>query len=132
MRNFPVYKKIKTLKKVFIFWRRHPDSNRGIRVLQTRALPLGYVAILYYMQANNKKWLKINGAENGAQTRDLCLGKASLYQLSYFRTSFINIKHYYNNKKWIKSQYFNKKSFIFLSKKYKTPTFGYLVYSFRY
>ena len=26
-------------------WRRHPESNRGIRVLQTRALPLGYVAI---------------------------------------------------------------------------------------
>ena len=27
------------------FWRRHPDLNRGIRVLQTRALPLGYDAI---------------------------------------------------------------------------------------
>jgi hypothetical protein len=27
-------------------WRRHPDSNRGIRVLQTLALPLGYAAIL--------------------------------------------------------------------------------------
>ena len=27
-----------------ILWRRHPESNRGIRVLQTRALPLGYVA----------------------------------------------------------------------------------------
>ena len=26
-------------------WRRHPESNRGIRVLQTRALPLGYVAV---------------------------------------------------------------------------------------
>ena len=26
-------------------WRRHPDSNRGIRVLQTLALPLGYAAI---------------------------------------------------------------------------------------
>ena len=25
-------------------WRRHPDSNRGIRVLQTLALPLGYAA----------------------------------------------------------------------------------------
>ena len=30
------------------------------------------------------------GAEDGAQTRDLCLGKASLYQLSYFRISFKN------------------------------------------
>ena len=26
-------------------WRRHPDLNRGIGVLQTRALPLGYVAV---------------------------------------------------------------------------------------
>ena len=26
------------------YWRRHPDLNRGIRVLQTRALPLGYAA----------------------------------------------------------------------------------------
>ncbi len=25
-------------------WRRHPDSNRGIEVLQTSALPLGYAA----------------------------------------------------------------------------------------
>ena len=32
----------------FIIWRRHPDLNRGIRVLQTHALPLGYVAV-YYM-----------------------------------------------------------------------------------
>ena len=30
-----------------ILWRRHPDLNRGIKVLQTSALPLGYVA---------KKW----------------------------------------------------------------------------
>ena len=28
------------------FWRRHPDLNWGIKVLQTSALPLGYVAIL--------------------------------------------------------------------------------------
>ncbi len=27
-------------------WRRHPDSNRGVRVLQTRALPLGYAAVI--------------------------------------------------------------------------------------
>ena len=29
-------------------WRRHPDLNRGIRVLQTRALPLGYDAEIFY------------------------------------------------------------------------------------
>ena len=27
------------------FWRRHPDLNRGMRVLQTLALPLGYSAL---------------------------------------------------------------------------------------
>ena len=31
------------------------------------------------------------GAGNGAQTRDLCLGKAALYQLSYSRNSNTNI-----------------------------------------
>ena len=29
-------------------WRRQADLNRRIRVLQTRALPLGYVAVLNY------------------------------------------------------------------------------------
>ena len=33
-------------------WRRHPDLNWGIRVLQTHALPLGYGAVLE-MQENN-------------------------------------------------------------------------------
>ena len=28
------------------FWRRRPESNRRIKVLQTSALPLGYVAII--------------------------------------------------------------------------------------
>ena len=32
------------MKSVILLWRRHPDLNRGIRVLQTHALPLGYVA----------------------------------------------------------------------------------------
>ena len=32
--------------QTFTKWRRHPESNRGIRVLQTRALPLGYVALI--------------------------------------------------------------------------------------
>ncbi len=29
----------------FSFWRRHPESNWGIKVLQTSALPLGYGAL---------------------------------------------------------------------------------------
>src|SRR5690554_5460155 len=34
-------------------WRRYPDSNRGIRVLQTRALPLGYTSTKY---SEEKEW----------------------------------------------------------------------------
>ena len=53
-------------------WRRHPDSDRSIKVLQTFALPLGYGALK-------------NGAVDEARTRDLHLGKVALYQLSYYR-----------------------------------------------
>jgi hypothetical protein len=50
-------------------WRRHPDSNRRIAVLQTAALPLGYAAF------QEEK----NGAGNGIRTRDFNLGKVALY-----------------------------------------------------
>ena len=39
----PVIVEITGFFKVFL-WRRHPDLNWGIKVLQTSALPLGYVA----------------------------------------------------------------------------------------
>ena len=55
-------------------WRCHPDLNRGMKVLQTFALPLGY---------GTEK----NGAVDETRTRDLHLGKVALYQLSYYRTS---------------------------------------------
>ena len=57
----------------FALWfavRCHPDSDRGIKVLQTFALPLGY---------GTKK------AVDETRTRDLHLGKVALYQLSYYR-----------------------------------------------
>ena len=56
----------------FFSERRHPDSDRRIKVLQTFALPLGYGALK-------------NGAVDEARTRDLHLGKVALYQLSYYR-----------------------------------------------
>ena len=76
--------------------------NRGIRVLQTRALPLGYDAeyhilflIIHYIRKNRlcykiKKHLTLTlgalcGAEDGARTRYLHLGKVALYQMSYIR-----------------------------------------------
>ena len=60
-----------------------PGFEPGIRVLQTRALPLGYVAIIKYKSSRIIYYF--NGAGNGAQTRDLRVGNATLYQLSYSR-----------------------------------------------
>ena len=63
------------------FWRRHPDLNRGIKVLQTLALPLGYSAA----SARNpdkklkKRTVRIVGAGNEIRTRDIHLGKVTLY-----------------------------------------------------
>lgn len=53
-----------------LFLEAPPGIEPGVRVLQTRALPLGYGA---------------DGAGNGARTRHLSLGKAALYQMSYSR-----------------------------------------------
>ena len=52
--------------------RRHPDLNRGMEVLQTSALPLGYAA-------------DARRAGDRARTGDPNLGKVVLYQLSYTR-----------------------------------------------
>ena len=64
----------------FSFWRRHPDLNRGIKVLQTSALPLGYVA----GQITDTAFFAVSvfGADYGARTRHLNLGKVALYQMS--------------------------------------------------
>ena len=35
------------------FWRRHPESNQGIKDLQSSALPLGYAAMV-------KRWLTLS------------------------------------------------------------------------
>jgi hypothetical protein len=52
--------------------RRHPDLNRGMEVLQTSALPLGYAA-------------GACRAGDRVRTGDPNLGKVVLYQLSYTR-----------------------------------------------
>ena len=56
---------LQTKKRIKKNWRRHPDLNWGVKVLQTSALPLGYVAL--------------TGAENEIRTRDPLLGKEVLY-----------------------------------------------------
>ena len=76
---------IKTLrffsKRRVLFWRRHPDLNRGIKVLQTLALPLGYSAVFAApcRQILKKKQYGYFGAGNEIRTRDIHLGKVTLY-----------------------------------------------------
>ena len=70
MNSEEVKSKIDELLSKFVdFWRHHPESNWGIKVLQTSALPLGYGA-------------EKNGADDEARTRYLHLGKVALYQMS--------------------------------------------------
>ena len=72
-------------KKTCLFhgrlWRCHPDSDRGMKVLQTFALPLGYGTKLRRTQRARRNY----GAVDETRTRDLHLGKVALYQLSYYR-----------------------------------------------
>ena len=55
-----------------------------MRVLQTLALPLGYVALL--KMHTLIKSVHLYGADDEARTRYLNLGKVALYQMSYIRT----------------------------------------------
>ena len=61
--------------------------NRGMKVLQTFALPLGYVTILKKRRLLHSKISVLShvGAEDEARTRYLHLGKVALYQMSYSR-----------------------------------------------
>ena len=47
-------------------WRRHPDSNRGIKALQASALPLGYAASIRAFYGFNAVDVKL--AHNGGDT----------------------------------------------------------------
>ena len=44
-----------SFRRTRVFWRHHPDLNRGIKVLQTSALPLGYGAILIWFKKGRLK-----------------------------------------------------------------------------
>ena len=58
--------------------RRRPESNRCNGFCRPVPKPLGHVA-------KEGRQVAPPGAEDGARTRDLNLGKVALYQLSYFR-----------------------------------------------
>ena len=61
-----------------------PGIGPGIRVLQTRALPLGHGAVFNFVTNAdaNESHPHCSGADYGARTRHLRLGKATLYQMS--------------------------------------------------
>ena len=61
-----------------------PGIGPGIKVLQTSALPLGYGAILSFREKITGLLDKpvTVGADYGARTRHLDLGKVALYQMS--------------------------------------------------
>ena len=62
-----------------LFLEAPPGIGPGIKVLQTSALPLGYGAI--FLEHHNSV-VTAFGADYGARTRHLRLGKATLYQMS--------------------------------------------------
>ncbi len=57
--------------------------NRGMKVLQTFALPLGYVTIFEKRRYQQVASFLLPGADDEARTRYLHLGKVALYQMSY-------------------------------------------------
>ena len=97
--------------KAIFFWRHHPESNRGIKVLQTSALPLGYGAVNGNSEQSLstvpliKKWSGLRGsnppplpwqgsalpnelfpqygASEWSRTTDTGIFSPLLYQLSY-------------------------------------------------
>ena len=95
--------------RVLLFLEAPPGIGPGIRVLQTRALPLGHGAVfssereravlprsvsppkkcgqgslLHHLseRKTGTKIVPVNGADYGARTRHLHLGKVALYQMS--------------------------------------------------
>ncbi len=62
-----------------------PRLELGIRVLQTHALPLGYVAVSVFVKKRTLFPVSSTGADDEARTRYLHLGKVALYQMSYIR-----------------------------------------------
>ena len=85
-----------------VFWRRHPDLNWGIKVLQTSALPLGYVAVWSGLRDSNSlppPWQGgalpdelnplIFGAFDRNRTSDTGIFSPLLYQLSYKGTKIL-------------------------------------------
>ena len=64
-----------TCRNKSFFLEAPPRIELGVKALQARALPLGHGALLKETQVNASQ----NGAEDGIRTRDVHLGKVTLY-----------------------------------------------------
>ncbi len=77
-------------------WRRHPESNWGIKVLQTSALPLGYAAKKWSGKRDSNSrpppwqggalplsYFRTHGAPGQNRTADTRIFSPLLYRLSY-------------------------------------------------
>ena len=73
--------KITTPDGVVIFMEATPRFELGVELLQSSALPLGYVAL--WIKGRNDLPFIVFGAGDEARTRYLHLGKVALYQMSY-------------------------------------------------
>ena len=62
-----------------------PRLELGVELLQSSALPLGYVAMFTVYAGEKKRLPEKIGAGDEARTRYLHLGKVALYQMSYTR-----------------------------------------------
>lgn len=56
-----------------------PGLEPGVKALQASALPLGYGAVYHIICVTTLSRYRIFGAEDEIRTRDICLGKATLY-----------------------------------------------------
>ena len=86
--------------------------NWGMRVLQTLALPLGYVTV--WKKEQNVCSFFICGAGDEARTRYLHLGKVALYQMSYARKRKIDYTRESRICQPLRSTFFN-----FFSKEFR-------------
>ena len=69
-------------QQMLLFWRRHPDLNRGNRGFAVRCLTTWLWRRILEKRAFDKTLFSFCGAAYEARTRYLHLGKVALYQMS--------------------------------------------------
>ena len=108
------------LSRSILNWRRHPDLNRGVKVLQTSALPLGYGAVYYkrrtfYCVFCRLKW---SGRRDSNSRRSPWQGDA--LPLSHSRIYHNSLRNYGNFRKL-------KLAYLVLPGGIEPPTLGFSV-----